>query len=871
MIMAFCLVLFSSSAHAWFDSNSNARTNVTVENIYGVTLTGFPAYVSRNITGFANSCQDVSFVNLADSAFLNYENENNTCGAINGSWWVNTATLVDGNNSFWAYHNQTTPTDNSDPPATWDSDYVYVFHMGENSNTSQYNSKQTAPNITGGVSVSNGAFGRGLFITASSAVITNGYNTAYGFDGDTVTWEAWIIPHDIGTNRGILGYTAGVEETGLVLTAGGALRFEAYNDGAVCDINGGSMSANNTYYIVGKMDGARCMAYLNGVNVANGTMAKSAGTTTNTIKVGESISGGLGVFNGVIDEVRISTANRSAEYIKEVYYNRLGAVFGATETNEAPTVTIHSPSNTTIYTESVLFNWSVVDPTNATLSCNQTIDGVLSGSGDWANNTYNVSTISSLAQGNHSVSVTCSDGTYESTVTNIYTVVYQIFYLQASSVYVQNWTAVFVNVTDSFEGSTTTTIMYVPLSDLPLGNVTVKTYAFGLETNQTNLTLNDSSETNTTFYMSASTFTINLFNETLGMETQLGNVTVVFDNITYQTQNFTVNSSIQFLTRTLPLQNTTVSLTYQGIQGVRKYYYTIDSNTSYVLNAFLPVNPTLFTFVTQSGSNYIDNTLITIQRYINGTYRTIAQGRTDISGRTTMYLDTGVTLNNIVSHPSYTTLTFYKEYSPAETLFTINLVPTSTGAWPNVNTFIDSDVYLNFAPNTTLFNNTVNVNITFSDAAAITSWVTINVTYSNWTNSTTYFYTNLSGSSSYTQNISLIVRSLTVKYPITVCMFRNGTEYCTSKTYTIQVLHGLGDWSAVDYDLAGGLSVYTWKLLALFIIMGFAGVCVYFFGTQGTMVMLILAFVVTGYFEIFSVLETIGLVIMCIIGLKLVS
>ena len=79
--------------------------------------------------------------------------------------------------------------------------------------------------------------------------------------------------------------------------------------------------------------------------------------------------------------------------------------------NDVPNVTLNRPTaNETVYTTSVVFNWTVID-TDPSPTCNLTLDGVLNQSNIAANEsspTYRI--VTGVGPGNHSWGVTCWDG-----------------------------------------------------------------------------------------------------------------------------------------------------------------------------------------------------------------------------------------------------------------------------------------------------------------------------------------------------------------------------------------------------------------------------------------------------------------------------
>jgi len=399
MLMAIMIVPNVVNA-AWWDVNAAAKTNVTFENNAGSSLTDFPMLATANITGDIKSCIDAVWVNQSETEVLRYELESNTCTANNNSvWWVRTPVLSSSivNETYWLYHNFTTPTDQSNTYGTWDNNYVYVFHLGDNSITQQLNSKGSAPNGTitaSASSTSDGKFGRGLNSMGNSTCnpgceglkITNGWSATY-FNSENLTIEFWFKENKASSpgSSSIFGVSAANVEVGIFTSQGGGAnqtRIFIYNSGTIVDTTPAQTYQSNVWnYFVMMNDGHTLKAWINGANIVNASnSATKMNTGTTNIYLGSGDSGGLKSFNGTIDEFRMSNINMTEAYVK-ANYNLGKAYFNSITPQSTPDTTnsllIYQYANmSNIDNHSIVWKLNIVVFNNGTTTLtNVVVDG----------------------------------------------------------------------------------------------------------------------------------------------------------------------------------------------------------------------------------------------------------------------------------------------------------------------------------------------------------------------------------------------------------------------------------------------------------------------------------------------------------------
>jgi hypothetical protein len=235
------------------------------------------------------------------------------------------------------------------------------------------------------VDVLTGAYNMSNLGADYQVVGTNGYGWDFELDdsdratsgivwnGTSITITAWIKPESLGSNMWI--YERGQIDTaqayGFRLNATGSLWCISRDDGSDWVTTGidAPLETGKWYFVAGRFEeGEGCQVYVNETasdfasTVAGYSLAPpynhsigSAGTTTTE------------EFDGVIDELYIWGANKTQDFILEIYNNGLGAFYGTT-----PSASLGTPvyNSTTYETSSETFSinvsynvsvWDVVD------------------------------------------------------------------------------------------------------------------------------------------------------------------------------------------------------------------------------------------------------------------------------------------------------------------------------------------------------------------------------------------------------------------------------------------------------------------------------------------------------------------------------
>ena len=305
-------------------------------------LTNFPALVVLNegLPGFLynqfakTQGGDLRFYAADEGMELPYEVEQwNT----NGSSYVWVRVPVLTNNTMvlaeWGRTNQADRTPWTSNTATWAQSYLGVWHMSQiqalDSTTNQYNGS-----AQGTVSqVVAGAAGPANRVKGSAGYIKVPDSGAFTMTGP-YTIGAWFWSTNAPGTQGLLGTYDG--SVGFILAfSSGTLQFW---DGGWHD-SGRSPGIGVWNYIVYTRSGTTNRFYINGANITNLTSGAATGNGTD-LWLGAAHWNDS--FNGLLDEVRLSCAARSTNWVwaewMTVASNAVFCQYGPTQATGRPCV-----------------------------------------------------------------------------------------------------------------------------------------------------------------------------------------------------------------------------------------------------------------------------------------------------------------------------------------------------------------------------------------------------------------------------------------------------------------------------------------------------------------------------------------------------
>ena len=255
---------------------------------------------------------------------------NATTGAC--EFWIQVPTLTHSASLviYLQYGNATISTDQSNTTGTWDSNYVGVYHFGDGTTLSVADSTGNANNGTnhGGTALNDGIGGSGsggggsiAFASASSQYVDLGNAASLNITGN-ITIEYWgklsagssgtLIALTNLTSPGVNGYISAVG------VSGGNGFLYLYTTSSGPGVQGRTVTITNWNNFAQTFDGSDLRAYTDGALDNTQATTQGSGSAISNSYIGCAYTT-TDFWNGSIDELRISKAQRSSDWLKTQY------------------------------------------------------------------------------------------------------------------------------------------------------------------------------------------------------------------------------------------------------------------------------------------------------------------------------------------------------------------------------------------------------------------------------------------------------------------------------------------------------------------------------------------------------------------------
>ena len=321
----------------WWNSSWGKCKDINITSGSTTNLLNFPVYLDVSYDAdMLTDFSDIRFVNssCADAPSagvggLDYEIENYTVSNT-ADVWVKIPTFAPGVNNFSMYYDNAEAISGENPSGVWDNGFIGVWHNTEvdaNDSTS-YNNNGTE---TGGV------------IHNSTGIIDGGNEFDGGNDFISMGDQSSLEPNNFTISGWIKIRGDGSHSTGVAMVTKGQGTSEPYYSlylGYVPsgnDIRLGIGKTNNQrteidstitftpsdtpIYLTGTYNRIDLILYVNGEEEATvpQTLAVQYGFAVDNFYIGQWGGSNSRRFEGLIDEVRISNINRSADWINMSY------------------------------------------------------------------------------------------------------------------------------------------------------------------------------------------------------------------------------------------------------------------------------------------------------------------------------------------------------------------------------------------------------------------------------------------------------------------------------------------------------------------------------------------------------------------------
>jgi len=320
----------------WWDESWMYRKTLTVDcSLIDVELSNFPVLIDITDADLAGHAQsngdDIIFRDYYGNQYY-HEIELYNSGHLVA--WVNVTSLSSTENTtLYMYYGNPTCGNQESPEDVWDSNFVMVQHLRDEttSTTSDSTSNDNDGTKKGAnepLETTGGKMDGAQDFDGSDDYIGIADND--GLDhlaGEGFTYTAWIKSDFLDSYRAVVTHRDPGSDAmvGLWTFNNNALHAEVKNDGRTSQASGdiGVSLSTGTWYYVGltRTNAGAIDVWHNGISYSLGTCTGNI-TPSEPLYIGRHSTAATQYFDGVIDEVRLSNIRRSDSWIAACYNNQ---------------------------------------------------------------------------------------------------------------------------------------------------------------------------------------------------------------------------------------------------------------------------------------------------------------------------------------------------------------------------------------------------------------------------------------------------------------------------------------------------------------------------------------------------------------------
>ncbi len=317
-----------------YTTAANAFVKNTTDS---VNLSNFPVLINlASDTSLATNAQDdaddIAFTSSDETTQLDHEIEdfNGTTGELQA--WVEIPTLSASSDTvIYMYYSNSTCSSQEDVTGTWDSNHKLVHHLDDwttsTTEDSTSNNNDATKRAANEPNEADGQIGKAQNFDGSNDYdsVTNTVITS----PTALTISSWIkhtanggtyecaLHHGSDTTIGNSAYWLGVCVNNRLTATIGARTGVGWAAGQTTT----TVVDGQWYHLTASWDGSVVKVYIDGEYDKQYNLSSYSNLTTPT-RFGASADGTNYQFNGVVDEMRISTTSRGADWIKTGYNNQ---------------------------------------------------------------------------------------------------------------------------------------------------------------------------------------------------------------------------------------------------------------------------------------------------------------------------------------------------------------------------------------------------------------------------------------------------------------------------------------------------------------------------------------------------------------------
>ena len=347
---------------AWWNTDWASRTKITFDNSNSSeNLVDFPVLVTLtsadvDFTRIQDGGADIRFVD-DDGTLLAHEIESWDDVGETARIWVRVQQIdaLSDTDFIYLYYDNGDVADGQNAPGVWNANYEGVWHLGEDvvdeGTTATHAESTSNPNDgtqSGNVEAS-GQIGDGQHFDGNDVISAGNHSS---LDVSTaVTLEAWInMDSDPGKNKwyNVMGtdgkmslYLGGDSGTKTELNA------QFWIDGTEQDlwkIGNVDIDPGEWVHVAVTYDGTDVKGYVNGALDFTSNLPGTIDSSTNDFLIGDWKNPTNKPMEGIIDEVRVSSTDRSLEWLEASYLSQNGSfAFNTFSAAESPTTDAAAP------------------------------------------------------------------------------------------------------------------------------------------------------------------------------------------------------------------------------------------------------------------------------------------------------------------------------------------------------------------------------------------------------------------------------------------------------------------------------------------------------------------------------------------------
>jgi hypothetical protein len=442
-----------NDATNWWNNNWGYRKKITINHTQvPESLTNFPILVNISDTDLQQKAErdgsDIVFILYEDNTTkLNHEIESYNNGNLTS--WVNVTHLSSAaDTALWMYYNNSGCTSQENPRDVWDSNYQLIHHLNETDIDDGINDiKDSTVNSNDGTTANmdaddqipgkiNGSFdfdGENDFVNISNSSSLNmeyGITVSAWIKSDSwalTSWGSTIVGKDDWHDGESHGYVLRTGDNGNLSFTIGKNNSDQWEEA----LTNSEMTTGKWYYVVGTFNGSALKAYINGSEKASTTLSNTIiENSTYPLNFGRSPYDTSRLFDGTIDEIRISNVARNESWIQTSYntvQNQSIFITFGDEESAAPVVSDPFPSDgdELVPTIPSYFQITVTDPNTERLNIT------------WRTNQSGVWETFTITNGS---GTGVEDGTYQVTNTTWVTTYDQPYYWSVNVTDGTHWT-----------------------------------------------------------------------------------------------------------------------------------------------------------------------------------------------------------------------------------------------------------------------------------------------------------------------------------------------------------------------------------------------------------------------------------------------